>query len=371
MSDNSYRLYGAEISYFTGKVRAYLRWKDLPFVEVLADATAYREVIVPRVGFPVIPVVITPGDETLQDSTDIIDELERRHGDPAVYPTTPVQRLVALLLELYGDEWLVIPAMHYRWHRNREWAVRSFGALSAPAATPEEQEAIGARRAAPFANAAVLLGAAPHMHAAIESSYESLLAELDRHFAACAYLLGDRPSIGDFGLIGPLYAHQYRDPESGELMRRRAPHVARWVERMQHPPAPRSGHFMADDAIAPTVMPVLERMMREQLPVLVDSARLLREWLATHPGARIPRVIGTHDYELGGARGPRIVRPYSLWMLQRARDAYEHLSGADREAADGVLRAVGGQSFMAFDDPPRLARDGMSVALSTDASPPP
>jgi hypothetical protein len=27
-----YTLYGAEISDFTGKVRAYLRWKDLPFV---------------------------------------------------------------------------------------------------------------------------------------------------------------------------------------------------------------------------------------------------------------------------------------------------------------------------------------------------
>ena len=33
---NPYTLYGAEISYYTGKVRAFLQWKDLPFVEVPA-----------------------------------------------------------------------------------------------------------------------------------------------------------------------------------------------------------------------------------------------------------------------------------------------------------------------------------------------
>jgi glutathione S-transferase len=358
--DAPYRLYGGQLSYFTGKVRAYLQWKQLPFIEVVASAAVYREVIVPRVGFPVIPVVVTPQDETLQDSTDIIDELERRHGEPAVYPATPLQRLVALLLEIYGDEWLLIPAMHYRWHYNREWATKSFGEFNAPEATPEEQLAIGTKRAEPFANAAVLLGAQPHMHTAIEESYESLLKELDQHFQSHSYLLGDRPSIGDFGLFGPLYAHQYRDPRSGELMRQIAPNVVRWVELMNEPPPSQGGAFLPNDDIPVTVLPILARMMREQMPVLVDSARLLCERLAT-ASERIPRAIGMHEYELGGQRGRRIVRPYSLWMLQRARDAYRSLSDADRAAADQLLEQVNGQHFISFEDPPRLAREGMSV----------
>ena len=97
-----------------------------------------------------------------------------RIGEPLVTPASGLQRLVSLLFELYGDEWLVIPAMHYRWHRNREWAMRAFGALNAPTASAEEQFAIGQRRAAPFAKAAQALGAQPHMHAAIESSYRAL-----------------------------------------------------------------------------------------------------------------------------------------------------------------------------------------------------
>ena len=51
--------------------------------------------------------------------------------------------------------------------------------------------------------------------------------------------------------------------------------------------------------------------------------------------------------------GERIVRPYSLWMMQRARDTYLGLADADH---------IGGDRFRAFEAPPRVARDGLSVA---------
>lgn len=359
-----YTLYGAEISYYTGKVRAFLQWKGLPFVEILATGDVYRQFIVPRVGFAVIPVLTTPEGATLQDSTDIIEALDRRYGEPSVFPAGGVQRLASVLLELYGDEWLLIPAMHYRWHHNREWALRAFGALNAPEASPEEQLELGSRRAAPFAQAAVLLGGAPHMQAAIERSYEDLLAELNTHFAEHPYLLGGRPSIGDFGLYGPLYAHQYRDPASGALMRRLAPHVVAWVERMQQPPAPGSGDFLPCDTLPPTLLPVLRRMMREQMPVLEDTAQRLSTWLAEHPGTPVPRTLGKHGFTLEGEHGERIVRPYALWMLQRVRDIYRALKPMERTQADQLLDAIGGNTFRDFQDPPRLVRDGMSVALA-------
>lgn len=361
MAPTPYRLYGAEISYFTGKVRAYLRWKGIAYDEILATATVYRDVILPRVGFAVIPVVVTSANETLQDSTEIIEELEQRHPHPTIVPRGAAQQLVGQLLELYGDEWLVIAAMHYRWHHNREWAIKAFGEVNAPEAKAEEQVAIGSRRAGPFAQAAVLLGAEPHMHAAIEASYEGLLRELDLHFRLHRYVLGDRPSIGDFGLFGPLYAHQYRDPFSGAHMRRMAPDVVRWVERMRHPVSGEVGEFLADDAIPETLLPVLRRMMREQLPVLVDSAARVRAWLVSHPGEVVPRSIGMHRYTIEGVRGQRIVRPYSLWMLQRARDTYRDLTAAVRQRVDELLRSVGGHAFLTFADPPRLARQGLSV----------
>jgi glutathione S-transferase len=363
MTANSYVLYGAEVSYYTGKVRSYLKWKAIPFEEITANAQIYKEVILPRVGFPVIPVVVTPAGLTLQDSSDIIDALEQRFSHPSVFPATGVQRFVAALFELYGDEWLVIPAMHYRWHHNREWAMREFGRLSAPDKTAEEQFAIGSKRAAPFAQAAVSLGAEAHMFGAIEQSYEALLGELNRHFAQMPFLLGTRPCIGDFGLYGPLYAHQYRDPKSGELMQELAPNVVAWIERMRDTPNPNAGDFLPGDEIPATLLPILQRMMREQLPELISTANALQDWLRLHPGEKIPRAIGTHDFELAGVRGKRLIGTYKLWMLQRALDVYNNLHGDDKQASDKLIDAVGGHALRHFSTLPRLRRDGLSVAI--------
>ena len=148
-----HQLIGAQVSYYTGKVRAYLQYKRIPFAEVAATREIYRDVIVPRTGVRFIPVLISDDDIAVQDSTAIIDFLERRHPDPGIYPPGSVQRLAALLLEVYADEWLLLPAMHYRWNvpENRAFAIEEFGRLSVPSADAAEQRAIGEKLAGPFA----------------------------------------------------------------------------------------------------------------------------------------------------------------------------------------------------------------------------
>lgn len=364
MSDR-YQLFGAQVSYFTGKARAYLRYKDIPFDEVLATREVYRNVILPRVGWAVIPVVITPEDETLQDTTDIIDALELRFPESPVYPATPRQRLAALLLEVYGDEWLVIPAMHYRWNYCYDWVVLEFGKLSAPDRPEEEQRAVGERNAKAFHGALPPLGVNDTTRRAIEISYEALLGDLERHFRQHAFLFGSRPSIGDFGLIGPFYAHLYRDPYPGELMRRTAPSVAAWVERMQDP-KPGTGAFLPDDEVPDTLLPVLRRMADEQLPVLVETVAATAAWLDAHPDEEIPRGIGMHDFTLlrgtpDEVTSQRVIRPFSQWMFQRPLDFYRGLGGAARESCDELLEAIGARQALATDLRRRVKREAFKL----------
>ena len=115
MDDRFFRFYASEVSYFSAKVRPALRYKRIPHVELLATTAAYRAVIRPRTGLTMIPVVVTPEDETLQDSSDILDALEARVPRPPLYPSTPVHRVVADLIELWADEFLILPGLHYRW----------------------------------------------------------------------------------------------------------------------------------------------------------------------------------------------------------------------------------------------------------------
>ena len=295
-----------------------------------------------------IPVVITEDDVALQDTTHIIDTLEARYPQSSVYPETPRQRLTALLLEVYGDEWLLMPAMHYRWNflgDNRREVITQFGRMILPGWPGFLQRMVGKKLGAIFSGMVPRLGITPDTIPAVEASYEALLDELNAHFKQQAFLLGSRPCIGDYGLVGPLYAHLYRDLYPGRLMRERAPEVARWVERMNDP-EPNTGQFLADDLVPETLLPILRRMFREQTPILLDTMRALAEHVEAHPGEKIPRTIGTHPFQLEGVTGERVILPYSQWMWQRPQAFYTEQSGDARETLETFLDDFGGREAL-------------------------
>ena len=50
-----------------------------------------------------------------------------------------------------------------------------------------------------------------------------LLQALEHHLEVHDYILGGRPSLGDYALLGPIYVHFYRDPVAGFDLRRAFP----------------------------------------------------------------------------------------------------------------------------------------------------
>ncbi len=355
-------LYAAPLSLYSGKVRAYMDWKNIDYREQLAHPDIYRDIIIPAVGRPVMPVVQTADSSILQDSTPIIDHYEAIADGPSIYPETPKQKLVALLLETYGDEWLVIPAMHYRWNYNEEWVYGEFGKIALPGGDKAAQYALGKERGATFRGFVPMLGINDATIPAIEKSYEALLVDLNAHFTRYDYLLGSRPSIGDYGLIGPLYAHLYRDPASGEIMHRLAPKLAAWVERMVNVESPLSGDFLPDDAIPETLFPILARMMDEHIPYLQNTANMLREWSKQNPDTEMPRAIGMAKFAVEAIIGQRIAIPYSLWMLQRPLDHYASLS--DTASCDAMLDKINGLGFKKFQPGPRLKFEAFKISIA-------
>ncbi len=338
-----YKLYGAEFSLYSGKARSYLRKKGIPFIEVNPSARVYKRFILPRTGVAFIPVVQTPDDQVIQDTSDIIDTLEVKFPELSVYPSCPLQKLVALMLEVYGDEWLVIPAMHYRWNfpdSNQPFVYQEFGKMMMPWLPRILARRIGMKVGSRMNSFVPLLGIDETTIPAVEDSYSALLDELNKHFSAYDYLLGDRPSIGDYGMIGPLYAHLYRDPYPGKMMRERAPQVARWVERMQSPEKS-TGSFVTQGQVPASLLPVVRRMAAEQIPVLRATINALAQWKSENSQAEIPRSIGKHDFRMAGATGSRLVMPYNLWMWQRVLDHYHALTTEEQRQSLQALESVG------------------------------
>lgn len=350
---NPYRFYAAEISYFSGKVRPALRQKGVPYVEHLPTPAAYREVILPRTGLAFIPVIVTPDGDTWQDTSEILDALEARFPEPALYPATPVQRIVAHLLELYADEFLVLPAMHYRW-TFPEGARKARGDFAASNGDPEAAGNFASR----MQGSIRALGVVPATHAAIEAHATDLLDALSAHFTAHPALLGGRMSLADCALMGPLYAHLYLDLVPGLLLRERAPLVCHWIERMNHPDPTAPGDFLAGDALAETLRPLLDLVGRDAVPLLLDTLRDFESWADGRPAdvATPPRAVGFHETRLRGVKFQRYTSPYTLWMVQRSLDAYAALGAAERARVDAALAGTGCEALFAHRPRHRLGK---------------
>ena len=386
MQEETYILYGNQPSYFAAKVRSYLRKKRIEFEERLTNHPHFIDVVAPKAGLELTPIIETPDGEVVQDTTEIIDFLEACYPDHPVYPAGAKQRLVALLFELYGDEGLIKTALHYRYgyaRENHDYIVREFSRFMGGPETQDMDESGGkdkleqAKAVWPLMIEAIKnLGVDSVGAPAIEASFEEFLDLFEIHCQRCPYLLGGKPSIGDFSLFGPFYAHLAHDPRSHLLIKRRAPSVYRWVERMnaadsgmaEWPDMPRE--YLPNDEIPETLFPMLELIAKDYMPELESILNFMDGWVKSHPdfpagepinpagvvvmGAFSP--LGQHTVVMRGVSITQNVRYYSQWMYQRIVDHLASLSEEELVDVNKVLAPTGLQRYLQMPIPRRMER---------------
>ncbi|MBS63790.1 glutathione S-transferase N-terminal domain-containing protein [Salinisphaera sp.] len=359
-------LYGAPHSLYTGKARCYLRNQGIAYIERPTSHPDYVGRIAPAIGRSIIPVLETPQGEIIQDSIDIIDHCERAGTQWPVYPGTPLQHIVAVIIEYFGGQAMLKHAMHYRWSylaEQRDFLWHAFVSGSG--------EAVAEKLMGRMHSYLPMLGVTDRTIPLLERSFETLLDTLDAHFAVMPYLLGWRPSIADYGLIAPLFAHLGRDPVPANIMKTRAPRVFRWVERMNAPGLDRveypeqAAAWIADDAIPPSLEPFLAYVAEEIFPELDDKLAFIDDWVAGHkPGDGDPVTDKPHRRQLGTVatryRGEPIevgVEPYLLYVLQRAADTMAIVNDAASQRVRSRLEQLGLARAVPYGRDYRVARE--------------
>src|ERR1700756_5779614 len=110
-----YRIFGAEMSPYSVKVRSYFRYKAIPHQWILRNAESQAEYS-KHAKLPIVPLVVTPQGAGIQDSTPIIDKMEMLFPQPSIHPEG-VAGFISELIEEFGDEWGNKWMFHYRWTR--------------------------------------------------------------------------------------------------------------------------------------------------------------------------------------------------------------------------------------------------------------
>ena len=231
-----YTLYGSYASYYTAKVRSYMRKKAVPFVERLPSDPTFRDTVRPTSGSHRIPQLLTPSGEVIQDSVTIIDHLEAEFPELPAFPSGPRQRAFVHLMELLGSEGLVRLAWMHRWmfNANDAFVRMDFGRSFRPQGNDQELLKYGnliAERMTSYG----LPESTAEVRAELDRQYLQLLSLFEDRLEQHPYFLGGHPSAADYAVMGAMHAHLGRDPAGLRMMQDHAPRTFRWVEHMIAP----------------------------------------------------------------------------------------------------------------------------------------
>jgi glutathione S-transferase len=317
-----------------------------------------------------------PDGKIIAGSTEIMEFLEPRFHDVPMLPEDKTLSALAHLIHSYGSEGLTKPAMYLRWNttfENRLFARNDFNRSLEMRA---EREASNNKDGDAFAVSmrgflpVLGIGLSHDVDEVIEASTEGLYDTLNAHFLEYPYILGGVPSLADYGMMGPLYAHHGRDVSSSNAMKVRAPALYRWIETMGRAPIvdPEVWHvpqeFFSADDLPETLIALLKLIAEEYVPEITATADLYHQWLgldARNAGTicdvelkkRNHQVLGEIEHVQNGVSIKRIALLDSVTLHMRFQDVTDRMSDGEKETLNGVLQRVGAQDLGKL----RLSRD--------------
>ena len=323
---DQYRIFGAELSPYSVKVRSYCRYKGIPHHWIIRSA-AVQEDYNKYAKLPIIPLVVTPEDKGMQDSTPIIEHLESLYPEPSIHPADPVTRFLSALVEEFGDEWGNKWMFHYRWAREVDQlsSAGRIARMTMPMADEKQHTQMLAQVRERMVKRVWFVGSNEQTAPQIEESFCEGIVQLEAHLSDRPYLFGARPSFGDFGLWGQLY-NAWTDPTPGALIEGRTPQVLAWIQRMLWPRV--EGDFEPWSSLEPTLMPFLKRQI---------GARFL-PWTLANAEA-IAKGNEEFSVELNGQTWTQKPQKYHAKSLQVLREKYGAVT--DKSALDPVLERAG------------------------------
>lgn len=277
MYQGSYALVGNELSFFTRKLEAQLRFQQVPWqwqyktTERTADIEA-------RAGTHFIPVLATPEKWMIHDTIALGPLLNDRFKQRSVIPTTPLQRSSCFILEDFFNHWLGRVCVHSRWcyPDNVAWVGPRFGAnamLDRSIDEPFTEQELA--ELTPFGdmmyqgfgkNACDYLGVGPDQERSVRADFELMLQALDTHFASNKFLLGPRPCLADFALAGASKAHFITDPTPVSWLGQYRDMLFSYTDRFYADAMESAADWMPDDSVPESLAVVLDYLQRSYLP---------------------------------------------------------------------------------------------------------
>ena len=337
--ENFYRIWQSYCSPYSYKVMTYMNYKGIPYKRMEADMTAMAGEITKLVGQSIIPVLLTPDEQVMQDSTPILEHFESQFPEKPTVPEDERLAFIMWVLEEFSDEYMPRMHMHTRWgneQNNRTMGHRlaRFFTIGNPSMTSQSLGPVISKRQEGFNKHLGLLG--DGIKENMDQQILDLLAILEEHFSHHQFLLGFKPSMADFALFGPLKIHLFNDPQSNEIMELHGPRTCRWMDTISELGDTRGcagqtefGDWIdLDQGVPESLQKLLDFVGKTYIPFAKACA------LA---GKDRNKSFTTNVY---GIEATFSVHQYRVWSFEQLQLKYQSLTGQTKHFIDELLTAT-------------------------------
>jgi|TARA_Y100000310_G_scaffold330109_1_gene401204 glutathione S-transferase len=279
-----------------------------------------REEIESRSGTHQVPVLQTPENWMIADTTPLMALLDSRFPDRALCPRGPLGVLTHIVEE-YFDEWIARTMVHYRWHYEESAQFASMKMAGGNAAAAAMVLNWGPRACRATGTDSKI------QQEAAEAEYVRILEAAEAQLKDTAYLLGDRPTAVDCIVLGGIRAHTNMDPDPKKVTAG-YPKVLAWAES-EADKWQGHGELMPFPDSTPFVQFVLEEMKTTYKPYLLANRAALGA------GAK------AFSANIYGEEVSYLTRPYPPFSASMITDRIENrLTSAQRKQVTEWLQTT-------------------------------
>lgn len=313
----AYTVYGGELSLFTRKLEAALTFYGADFQRA-AKNEDNRQLIETRAGTHQVPVLLTPENWMIADTTPLMAMLDGRFARRAMFPSGALGVLVHVLEEHF-DEWIARVMVHYRWHYPESARFAAERMAEGNSQVVERMLDWGPRACRATGTDS------QHQRDAVEAEYLRILEAAEAQLKQSAFLLGDRPTALDCIVLGGLRAHTNMDPDPKRVVAN-FPTVVEWAER-------RADQWQGDGELAPVSAPTpfAEHVLSEMPSTYQPYVLANRD--AQHAGAKAFHI------DSYGEQVSYLSRPYPEQSRQMVMRRIADLDPGPRQDTQAWLKA--------------------------------
>jgi len=340
MYQGEYSLVGSELSFYTRKLEAQLRFQNIPWQWCFKTPERASE-LEARAGTHFIPLLMTPEKWVIHDTIALGPMLNDRFPDRPVIPTTPLQRSCCFILEDAWNHWLARSCGHTRWcyPDNVNWMGPRMAAnlildrsVDAPMSEQEMEQLSGFGQGAHdrFGKPAVdKIGAGADQGESMRADFKLMMEALHTHFAQNDFLLGPRPCLADFVLAGASKAHYLFDPEPLKWLGEHQNMLSSFTDRFFNEDAAEDEDWLANDKVPDTLGVILDYLQGSYFPYAKANVAA--------------GLAGEEYYEYDYGFGPTRAQPNPQFNMARlhVRDELNRVHAFDNPAVKALFAGRG------------------------------